>query len=141
MVDARSVCPIQDCTVLRSIPPYREVVRDDIMIVMSAHNDCVEYQQLQRAYEDAIVVWEEDRLPNVRPINRQKLTSEEAAELRHRAMTKLNMATNDLYTHLKTCATCNSYKKRGAYGPREVTPVQVLERLLTRLEKRMEASS
>jgi hypothetical protein len=92
MVDARSVCPIQDCTVLRSIPPCREMARDDMMIVMSAHNECVEYQRLQHAYDDAIIVWEQDRHPDVRPINREKLTNEQAAKLRAQALIKRNVA-------------------------------------------------
>jgi hypothetical protein len=99
---------IQDCTVLRSIPPCREMARDDMMIVMS---ECVEYQRLQHAYEDAIVVWEQDRHPNVRPINREKLTSEEFEKLRDQALLKRNTAANDLYIHLKTCPTCNHFKK------------------------------
>jgi hypothetical protein len=55
------------------------MARDDMMIVMSAHNECVEYQRLQHAYDDAIIVWEQDRHPDVRPINREKLTNEQAA--------------------------------------------------------------
>jgi hypothetical protein len=84
---------------------------DDMMIVMSAHNECVEYQRLQHAYDDAIVVWEQDRHPNVRPIDRQKLSKEEAAELREQALFKRNVAANDLYTHLKTCPACKSARK------------------------------
>ena len=57
------------------------------------------------------VVWEQDRHPNVRPINREKLTNEEVAELRSQALTKRNIAANDLYTHLKTCPTCKHFKK------------------------------
>jgi hypothetical protein len=87
------------------------MARDDMMIVMSAHNECVEYQRLQHAYDNAIIVWEQDRHPNVRPINRQILTNEEAAKLRDQALLKRNVAANDLYTHLKTCPTCNHSKK------------------------------
>ena len=89
----------------------RELARDDIMIVMSAHNECVEYQRLQRAYDDAIIVWEQDRLPHVRPIDRQKLSKEEAAELREQALSKRNIAANELYKHLTTCPTCKHFKK------------------------------
>jgi hypothetical protein len=87
------------------------MARDDMMIVMSAHNECVEYQRLQHAYDDAIIVWEQDRHPDVRPINREKLTNEQAAKLRAQALIKRNVAANDLYTHLKTCPTCRSLKK------------------------------
>ena len=87
------------------------MARDDMMIVMSAHNECVEYQRLQHAYDDAIIVWEQDRHPNVRPINREKLTNEQAAKLRDQALSKRNIAANDLYIHLKTCPTCRSFKK------------------------------
>jgi hypothetical protein len=80
----------------------------DMMIVMS---ECAEYQRLQRAHEDAIIVWEQDRHPNVQPINRQKLTNEEAAKLRAQAQSKMNIAANDLYIHLKTCPTCSHFKK------------------------------
>jgi hypothetical protein len=80
--------------------------------VMSAHNECVEYQRLQHAYDDAIIVWEQDRHPNVRPIDRQqKLSKEEAADLREQALLKRNVAANDLYIHLKTCPTCKHFKK------------------------------
>lgn len=48
-----------------------------MMLVMSAQNECAEYQRLQRAYDDAIIVWEQDRHPNVRPINSEKLTNEQ----------------------------------------------------------------
>jgi hypothetical protein len=82
-----------------------------MMIAMSAHNECVEYRRLQDAYDDAIVVWEQDRHPHVRPIDRQKLSKEEAAELRDQALRKRNIAANDLYTHLKTCPTCKHSKK------------------------------
>jgi hypothetical protein len=82
-----------------------------MMLVMSAHNECAEYQRLQRAYDDAIIVWEQDRHPNVRPINREKLTNEQAAKLRDQALSKRNIAANDLYIHLKTCPTCRSFKK------------------------------
>jgi hypothetical protein len=81
------------------------------MVVMRAHNECVEYQRLQRAYDDAIIVWEQDRHPNVRPINRERLTNEQAAKLRDQALSKRNIAANDLYIHLKTCPTCRSFKK------------------------------
>jgi hypothetical protein len=82
-----------------------------MMLVMSAHNECVEYQRLQRAYDDAIIVWEQDRHPNVRPINKGKLTTEEAAKLRDKALFKRNIAANELYIHLKTCPTCRYLKK------------------------------
>ena len=82
-----------------------------MMLVMTAHNECAEYQRLQRAYDDAIIVWEQDRHPNVRPINREKLTNEQAAKLRDQALSKRNIAANDLYIHLKTCPTCRSFKK------------------------------
>jgi hypothetical protein len=82
-----------------------------MMVVMRAHNECVEWQRLQHAYDDAIVVWEQDRHPNVGPIDREKLTSEQAAELRNQALIKRNIAANDLYTHLKTCPTCKNLKK------------------------------
>ena len=78
---------------------------------MSAHNECVEYQRLQRSYDDAIIVWEQDRHPNVRPINREQLTNEEAAKLRDQALFKRNIAANELYIHLKTCTTCRYFKK------------------------------
>jgi hypothetical protein len=84
---------------------------DDIMTVMSARNECVEYQRLQHAYDDAIIVWEQDRHLNIRPIDRQKLSNEEAAELRKQALLKRNVAANDLYTHLRTCSTCSHFKK------------------------------
>jgi hypothetical protein len=96
-------------------PSHRRIIprfaRDDMMIAMSAHNECVEYQRLQHAYDDAIIVWEQDRLPSIRPINTQKLSKEEAAELRDQALLKRNIAANDLYTHLKTCPTCKHSKK------------------------------
>jgi hypothetical protein len=82
-----------------------------MMLVMSAHNECVEYQRLQRTYDDAIIVWEQERNPNVRPINRDKLTNEQAARLRHQALSKRNIAANELYIHQKTCPTCRSIKK------------------------------
>jgi hypothetical protein len=82
-----------------------------MMLVMTAHNECVEYQRLQHAYDDAIIVWEQGRHPNVRPINREKLTNEQAAKLRDQALSKRNIAANDLYIHLKTCPTCRSFKK------------------------------
>ena len=82
-----------------------------MMLVMTAHNECAEYQRLQRAYDDAIIVWEQDRHPNVRPINREKLTNEQAAKLRDQALSKRNIAANDLYIHLKTCPNCNHSKK------------------------------
>jgi hypothetical protein len=78
---------------------------------MSAHNECVKYQRLQHAYDDAISAWEQDRHPNVQPINRDKLTNEEAARLRAQALSKRNLAANELYTHLKTCPTCSHFKK------------------------------
>jgi hypothetical protein len=78
---------------------------------MSSRNECVEYQRLQHAYDDAIIVWEQDRHPNVRPIDREKLTNAEAAELRYQALVKRNIAANALYTHLKTCPTCKPSKK------------------------------
>jgi NMD protein affecting ribosome stability and mRNA decay len=74
-----------------------------MMCVMS---ECVEYQRLQRAYDDAIVVWEQDR----HPIDRQKLTYEAAAKLRAQALVKRNIAANELYTHLRTCPTCSRFK-------------------------------
>jgi hypothetical protein len=83
----------------------------DMIGVMSAHNECVEYQRLQRAYDDAIVVWEQDRHPNVQPIDRQKLTNEDAAKLRAEALVKRNIAANELYTHLRTCPACSHFKK------------------------------
>jgi hypothetical protein len=82
-----------------------------MMIAMSGRNECVEYQRLQHAYDDAIIVWEQDRYSNVRPIDRQKLSTEEAARLRDQALRKRNIAANDLYTHLKTCPTCKHSKK------------------------------
>jgi len=78
---------------------------------MGAHNECVEYQRLQHAYDDAIIVWEQDRHPNVRPIDRQKLTNEQAPKLRAQALSKRNIAANELYIHLKTCPNCRSLKK------------------------------
>jgi hypothetical protein len=36
-----------------------------MMVVMSAKNECVEYQRLQRAYDDAIILWEQERYSNV----------------------------------------------------------------------------
>ena len=104
---------------LRGARPLNEVAgaachlpgRDDMMIVMSAQNECVEYQRLQRAYDDAIIVWEQDRLPHVRPIDRQKLSKGEAAELRDQALSKRNIAANELYKHLTTCPTCKHFKK------------------------------
>jgi hypothetical protein len=53
-----------------------------MMIAMSGRNECVEYLRLQQVYDDAIVVWEQDRLPSIRPIDRQKLSTEEVARLR-----------------------------------------------------------
>jgi hypothetical protein len=82
-----------------------------MMVVMSTHDECVEYQRLQHAYDDAIVVWEQDRLPSIRPIDRQKLSKEEAATLRDVALFKRNIAANELYTHMKTCPTCKHFKK------------------------------
>jgi hypothetical protein len=79
-----------------------------MMVVMS---ECVEYQRLQHAYDDAIVVWEQDRHPNVRPIDREKLTSEEFEKVRSQSLLKRNTAANDLYTHLKTCPTCKPPRK------------------------------
>ena len=38
------------------------------MLLVSAHHECVEYQRLQRAYDDAIIVWEQERHSNVRLI-------------------------------------------------------------------------
>jgi hypothetical protein len=81
---------------------------DDMMVVMS---ECVEYQRIQKAYDDAIIEWEEDRHPGVQPINREKLTNEQAAELRKQALLKRNVAANDLYLHLRTCPTCKSPRK------------------------------
>jgi hypothetical protein len=78
---------------------------------MSAHNECVEYQRLQRSYEDAIIVWKQDRHSNVRLINRGKLTTEGAAKLRDDALFNRNIAANELYIHLKTCPTCRYLKK------------------------------
>jgi hypothetical protein len=82
-----------------------------MMIAMSGRNECVEYLRLQQVYDDAIVVWEQDRHSNVRPIDRQKLSQEEAARLRYQALLKRNIAANDLYIHLKTCPTCKHSKK------------------------------
>jgi hypothetical protein len=82
-----------------------------MMLVMSAHNECVEYERLQRAYDDAIIVWEQERHSNVQLINRGKVTTEEAAKLRNQALSKRNIAANELYIHLKTCPTCRSFKK------------------------------
>jgi hypothetical protein len=39
-----------------------------MMVVMSAKNECVEYQRLQRAYDDAIILWEQERYSNVQAI-------------------------------------------------------------------------
>src|ERR1700722_4617361 len=78
---------------------------------LTAHNECLEYQRLQHAYDDAILVGEQDRLPSIRPMNAQKLSKEEAAELRDQALLKRNVAANDLYTHLKNCPTCKHFKK------------------------------
>ena len=52
-----------------------------MMVVISAHNECVEYQRLQRAYDDAIIVWEQERHSNVQAINRGKPTTEEAEKI------------------------------------------------------------
>jgi hypothetical protein len=74
-------------------------------------SECVEYQRLHQAHEDAIIVWEQERHPNVRPINREKLTNEDAAKLRNQALSKMNIAANELYIHLKTCPTCRHFGK------------------------------
>jgi hypothetical protein len=93
------------------VEPPREMARDDMMIVMSAHNECAEYQRLQCAYDDAIIVWEQERHSNVQLINRGKVTAEEAAKLRNQALINRNVAANELYIHLKTCPTCRYLKK------------------------------
>lgn len=87
------------------------VANGDMMIGMTAHNECAEYQRLQRAHDDDVIAWEQERHPNVRPINRQKLTNERAADLRNQALSKMNIAAYDLYIHLETCPTCNHFKK------------------------------
>lgn len=81
-----------------------------MMLVMSTHNECAEYQRLQRSYEDAIIVWEQERHSNVRLINRGKVTTEEAEKLRNQALISRNIAANELYIHLKTCPTCRYLK-------------------------------
>jgi hypothetical protein len=82
-----------------------------MMLVMSARNECLEYQRLNRSYEDSIIVWEQDRNSNVRPINRARLTTEQAAKLRDQALFRRNAAANALYVHLRTCPVCNPAKK------------------------------
>jgi hypothetical protein len=78
---------------------------------MSARTECAEYQRIHQAYEDAVIEWEEDRLPSIQPINRQKLSKEEAAELRDRALLKRNVAANNRNVHMRTCPTCSHSKK------------------------------
>jgi hypothetical protein len=82
-----------------------------MMVVMSTHNECMEYQRFQRTYDDAIIVWERERYSNVQLINTGKATTEEAAKLRSQALSKRNIAANELYIHMKTCPTCRSFKK------------------------------
>jgi hypothetical protein len=82
-----------------------------MMVVMSAHNECGEYQRLQRAYDDAIILWEQERHSNVQAINRGKPTTEEAAKLRDQALINRNIAANELYIHMKTCPNCRYLKK------------------------------
>jgi hypothetical protein len=79
--------------------------------MMSAHNECVEYRRLQRAYDDAIILWEQERHSNVQAINRGNVTTEEAEKLRNQALIKRNIAANELYIHLKTCPNCRYPKK------------------------------
>jgi len=79
--------------------------------MMSAHNECVEYRRLQRAYDDAIILWEQERHSNVQAINRGNVTAEEAEKLRNQALIKRNIAANELYIHLKTCPNCRYPKK------------------------------
>jgi hypothetical protein len=82
-----------------------------MMLLVSAHNECVEYQRLQRSYDDASIVWEQERHLNVRLINRGKVTTEEAEKLRNQALINRNIAANELYNHLKTCPNCRYSKK------------------------------
>jgi hypothetical protein len=82
-----------------------------MMVVMSAKNECVEYQRLQRAYDDAIILWEQERYSNVQAINRGRPTTEEAVKLRDRSLINKNIAANELYIHLKACPDCKYSKK------------------------------
>ena len=85
-----------------------------IIVVMSAHNECVEYQRFTTPYDDAIAVWEQERHSNVQVINRGKPTTEEAAKLRDQALINRNIAANELYIHQKTCPNCRYPKKEPA---------------------------